>query len=285
MNDIETAFNSPIRVYKSGKYYLLRVNIKTNHTTGDPTLKIYDENEIPLGIQDIQPETNIISILEIQGIKFTNRNFQIDIELKQMMVLNEPIFDNCLIKKSKNVIAPFEKERKDTQEIKAINEPNINTKTNKEDHLDELEAFDPFIETNPLEEETMENGKKEEEQEEKKEDEKQEEKDKKQEEKDAKLKKELETVIDPFDEKNDDLKEFNISFEPTMEPITLKKPNEVYYNLYKQARKKAKEAKKSAIIAYLEAKNIKKTYMLENLDDSDDDFDDTELEENEIDDF
>jgi len=284
MNDIETAFNSPIRVYKSGKYYLLRVNIKTNHTTGDPTLKIYDENEIPLGIQDIQPETNIISILEIQGIKFTNRNFQIDIELKQMMVLNEPIFDNCLIKKSKNVITPFEKERKDTQEIKVINEPNINnTKTKKEDHLDELEAFDPFIETNPLEEETMENGKKEEQQEEK--DEKQEEKEKEKEEKDAKLKKELETVMDPFDEKNDDLKEFNISFEPTMEPITLKKPNEVYYNLYKQARKKAKEAKKSAIIAYLEAKNIKKTYMLENLDDSDDDFDDTELEENEIDDF
>jgi hypothetical protein len=283
MNDIETAFNSPIRVYKSGKYYLLRVNIKTNHTTGDPTLKIYDENEIPLGIQDIQPETNIISILEIQGIKFTNRNFQIDIELKQMMVLNEPIFDNCLIKKSKNTTGPFEKERKDTQEIKAINEPNINTKTKKEDHLDELEAFDPFIETNPLEEETMENGKKEEQQEEK--DEKQEEKEKEKEEKDAKLKKELETVMDPFDEKNDDLKEFNISFEPTMEPITLKKPNEVYYNLYKQARKKAKEAKKSAIIAYLEAKNIKKTYMLENLDDSDDDFDDTELEENEIDDF
>ena len=273
MNDIETAFNSPIRVYKSGKYYLLRVNIKTNHISGDPTVKIYDENEIPLGIQDIQPETNIISILEIQGIKFTNRNFQIDIELKQMMVLNEPIFDNCLIKKSKNVITPFENERKDTQEIKAINELNINTKTN-EYHLDELEAFDPFIKTNPLEKETMKNSKKEEEKEQQQ-----------QEEKDEKPKKELEMVIDPFDEKNDELKEFNISFEPTMEPITLKKPNEVYYDLYKQARKKAKEAKKSAIIAYLEAKNIKKTYMLENLDDSDDDFDNTEFEENEIDDF
>jgi hypothetical protein len=291
MNDIETAFNSPIRVYKSGKYYLLRVNIKTNHTTGDPTVKIYDENEIPLGIQDIQPETNIISILEIQGIKFTNRNFQIDIELKQIMVLNEPIFDNCLIKKSKNVITPFEKERKDTQEIKTIKETNnlepninINAKTN-DIHLDELEAFDPFIETNPLEEETMENSKKEEQQQQPQQEKDEKQQQQKQEEKDEKQKKELETVMDPFDEKNDDLKEFNISFEPTMEPITLKKPNEVYYNLYKQARKKAKEAKKSAIIAYLEAKNIKKTYMLENLDDSDDDFDDTELEENEIDDF
>ena len=32
-------------------------------------------------------------------------------------------------------------------------------------------------------------------------------------------------------------------------------------------------AKKTAIIAYLEAKNIKKTYMLESLIDSDSDFD------------
>ena len=286
MNDIETAFNSPIRVYKSGKYYLLRVNIKTNHTSGEPTVKIYDENEIPLGIQDIQPETNIISILEIQGIKFTNRNFQIEIELKQMMVLNEPIFDNCLIKKSKNTTSPFEKETKETKEIEKIEkinviketssqEMNINNKIN-EDNLDELEAFDPFIETNPLEEERMENDKKEEKKE----------KEKEEEENDKKQKKEfLEKVIDTFDEKNDDLKEFNISLETTMDAITLKKPNEVYYDLYKQARKKAKEAKKSAIIAYLEAKNIKKTYMLENLDDSDDDTEMEEYTENEMDDF
>ena len=45
---------------------------------------------------------NIISILEIQGIKFTSRNFQIEIELKQVMVLNnEPLFNNCLIKTTK----------------------------------------------------------------------------------------------------------------------------------------------------------------------------------------
>ena len=49
----------------------------------------------------IKPETNIISVLEIQGIKFTSRNFQFEIELKQMMVLdNEPIFDKCLIRQN-----------------------------------------------------------------------------------------------------------------------------------------------------------------------------------------
>ena len=58
-----------------------------------------------------------------------------------------------------------------------------------------------------------------------------------------------------------------------LEKIQLKKPNQVYFELYKEARTKAKQAKKSAILAYLEAKNIKKTYMLENLNDSDSDFD------------
>ena len=57
------------------------------------------------------------------------------------------------------------------------------------------------------------------------------------------------------------------------ETIKLKKPNEVYYELYKEARQKAKIAKKSAIIAYLEAKNIRQTYMIDNLDESESDID------------
>ena len=73
-----------------------------------------------------------------------------------------------------------------------------------------------------------------------------------------------------------ELKEVNnndLSLENSLETIQLKKPNQVYFELYKEARKKAKAAKKNAIIAYLEAKNIKKTYMIENLNDSDSDFD------------
>ena len=95
--DIETAFNSLIRVYKSGKYYLVRTNIKSTRTD-EPAVKIYNENEVSLTMNEITAETNIISILEIQGIKFTSRSFQIEIELKQVMALDkEPIFDNCLI--------------------------------------------------------------------------------------------------------------------------------------------------------------------------------------------
>ena len=43
--------------------------------------------------------------------------------------------------------------------------------------------------------------------------------------------------------------------------------------IYQKARERAKEAKKNAILAYLEMKNIKKTYMLDDIDESDNEFD------------
>ena len=68
------------------------------------SLKIFNKIK-PLTIEDIKTESNIISILEIQGIKFTSRNFQIEIELKQAMALNcEPVFNSCLIKKDKKMV-------------------------------------------------------------------------------------------------------------------------------------------------------------------------------------
>ena len=51
-------------------------------------------------MDDVNADSSIISILEIQGIKFTSRNFQIEIELKQVMLLNkDALFENCVIKK------------------------------------------------------------------------------------------------------------------------------------------------------------------------------------------
>ena len=66
------------------------------------------------------------------------------------------------------------------------------------------------------------------------------------------------------------LQEVNLEVDDA-EPITLKKPNEVYYEIYKAARKKAKTMRRAAIEAFLEARNIKTKFMLEDLDDSDDD--------------
>ena len=49
--------------------------------------------------------------------------------------------------------------------------------------------------------------------------------------------------------------------------MTLKDPNEVYYEIYQTARKKAILAKSIAIKAFLEVKNIKNTYNLNILED------------------
>ena len=71
------------------------------------------------------------------------------------------------------------------------------------------------------------------------------------------------------------LKEVDLesTLDNSLETIQLKKPNQVYYEIYQKAREKAKEAKKNAIVAYLEMKNIKKTYMLDDIDESDSEFD------------
>ena len=265
-SDVESAFNSRIRIYKSGKYYLVRTNIRNNHTNM-PSIKIYDETEIPLTMSDITNETNIISILEIQGIKFTSRNFQIEIELKQVMLLNnEPIFDNCLIKKDK----PFkslgdliiqEETNRNPNSLGDLSEEN-NLNSNSLEVLDDLILDTENEDTNKNLEEFKE--------------------------------KELESldviyndvsldntnvlsdiIIEELVEDDvNELKEIKVDLNlDNLETVHLKKPNQVYFELYKEARNKAKVAKKNAILAYLEAKNIKKTYMLENLNDSDSDFD------------
>ena len=288
-NDIETAFNSPIRLYKSGKYYLVRTNIKNNNITNIPIIKIYNENEEILSVEDVASDSNIISILEIQGIKFTNHNFQLEIELKQMMVINkEPIFENCLIKTNiKKLTTPeiqcLEKEIIDElkENIKLNeNEKNIHLKEDKIVNFLETKTTDINLEENLDNnlEENIDNNLEE----------------------NITGKIYLEDKINLQDNDNLDLNigidlemedldeldsgsmlkemEIIVPLENNSETIKLKKPNDVYYEIYKHARNKAKEAKKMAIISYLEAKNIKKTYMLDDLDYSDNDID------NEIDD-
>ena len=273
--DIETAFNPLIRVYKSGKYYLLRTNIK-NTKDDIPAVKIYNEKEFHLSMNDIKPETEIICILDIQGIKFTTRNFQIEIELKQVMALdNEPIFENCLIKTKKQSSNHLEKpilddqihtsmtesleqdfkleEQTDSKTI--IPEQPIQEQSNSEQPILEeptttntLEEIEPLDLLEPKEPKPDDN---------------------------INLDIDFEDLAEDIEENNDMLKEISnddLNLDKTDLTMTLKKPNQVYFELYKAARNKAKQAKKNAILAYLEAKNIKKTYMIENMNDSDSDF-------------
>ena len=68
----------------------------------------------------------------------------------------------------------------------------------------------------------------------------------------------------------EDLYEVDISLPDTSETIQLRKPNEVYYEIYRSALKKAKHMRNVALDAYLEAKNIKERYMLEEIDEDSD---------------
>ncbi len=74
-------------------------------------------------------------------------------------------------------------------------------------------------------------------------------------------------------EKNDELTVVDLRPAPDSDLLVLKKPNEVYLEIYRQARRKAKEARKKAILAYLEAKKIKSAYLLDDVESSDDDLD------------
>jgi len=94
-HDIENSFTSPLKIYKSGKQYILRVNIPVR--LGKCSLKIYDEDENDVDSETIT-ENNILCILEIQGIKCSTRSFQIEIEVKQMMTLKpSDLFEKCIL--------------------------------------------------------------------------------------------------------------------------------------------------------------------------------------------
>ena len=67
--------------------------------------------------------------------------------------------------------------------------------------------------------------------------------------------------------------QLNLDDAENLEEITLKKPDEVYMEIYSEARRKAKEAKKQALISYLELKKIKSEWDVNGLEDSDDEFD------------
>ena len=80
-----------------------------------------------------------------------------------------------------------------------------------------------------------------------------------------------------------DIEEITIDYATVeKDTISLKNPNDVYYELYKKAREKAKQCRVAAIEAYLEAKQIKTKYMLFDEDDSDDDISDDDQSEEEI---
>lgn len=214
VDDVEHFFNSCMRSYKTNKTL-----IRTYVANADSIQKctIFDENNVQTEYSEVK-DKRIACIICIKGIRFTSNSFQLDIENKQILLLEDRnVFSECLIKSQPSVIA------------KSENENQITTANENENQITTANENENQITT-----------------------------------------------------ANDELQEFNIDIDETSEKITLKDPKEIYYEMYRVAKTKAKETRKQALRALLDAKQIKETYDLDDdsLDelDDDDDLEDKEYE-------
>jgi hypothetical protein len=259
MEDIENFFNPITRAYKGGKYHLVRVNIPKNKTLSSQyACNVYDETENMVAIQELNDTHNIIPCLEIHSIKFSARNFQVELIGKQIMILNnKPLFTSCMIKRPLPMSQSIHADNvDDTNQMNTHDVPSevtddvpsevtddvpsevtdvasletikiqLGVDMNKENYLEDVEQKDKIMSSNQTEPPLLKEGS-------------------------------LEDISN------------DISINTIKSSMTLNNPNDVYYEIYKIAKQKAKEHKKAAITHYLEAKKIKNTYMLDELYNSD----------------
>jgi hypothetical protein len=256
MYDIENYFVSPLKIYKSGKFYLLKVNVSS--TLGKTSLKIYDENETPLEMETIQENTNVITILEIQSVKCSAKSFQIEVELKQMMVLHPTnLFEKCLIKSKQNpsltdsATLVTEEEPSNPNIVMSKDEPLSNTIALSSSLSESTSISTPLgnplmdsssLLTNYTHSETGDS---------------------------TQGEKRRKVDEDPTDLETIQEIELDLEQIPETDSFQIKHRNDIYYKIYLEAKQKAKLAKDLALSAYLEVKRIKNAYMLEDSDESD----------------
>ena len=305
-NDIENAFAATLRPFKAGKYYLLRASIApSKNLVKMPTCFVFDESENKLSLDDIRPENDLITVLEIQGIKFTSKSFQFEIILRQALIMsNKPVFQSCVIKKNiqHNFTTPesilASENARDAEpislEVSSVPQPQpqqphiqhnleqiIKSKNNikftsesqddkhnddnddndNDDHDNDNNKNDTYNEDEDYNESVNKSD-------------------------NTKLANNVEIKSSPNNlEKIESLELTELTDADleinTDENMKLKKPNDIYYEIYNAAKEKARTARKLAFDAYLEVKKIKKTYML---DDSDSDFSNSSNSDNDEDD-
>jgi len=281
-DDIETMMTQIARLYQSGKYMLMRVFMDT------PNSKCiaYDENEIGFDLELLEANKPVIPLIVIEGVKFSTRSFEISLKLVQVMVMGKmEKKSTCLIKKKQQDLGDYSLEENSVVSAPAVVEPvsviekpvpvlekavpepvlakpntvlakpntvlakpntvlaKPNTVLAKPNTvLAQPVLAQPVLAQPVLAQPVLAQP--------------------------AIKKNEIEEVTIDYDEVEDD-------------SIFLKKPDEVYYELYKKAREKAKQCRIAAIEAYLEAKQIKTKYMLFDEDDSDDLSDDDIISDDE----
>ena len=276
-DSIQYHWQSVLRRYKGDKHLLRCFIPRPKSARMRKQVLIFDEDECPLSIDAIDDKARLVSILEVTGLKFTTQSFQLEFCLRQAMILrNQDILGKCLIQFAKpavqqpdeatTLVTPKEDEKDDDI---AANETEVdNEESDVQEGPTETQADEPLPiesikekavvkppeETNQTTPSTTEASKTE----------------------------PLTGNAAPTDPlvESSPLQEVELEMPEEEDEgnnkLTLKNPNEVYIEIYKEARRRARVARKAAVQAYLEAKRIKTTYLLDDLESSDDDSDDSD---------
>ena len=257
IDDIEHNWMPLIKSYK--KKYLVRTYFPKNIKTYSRAVSVYDNEENELSIDAIVGDSNLITILQLGGLKFSPTYFHLELNVRQVMVIKEKeLFNKCLIQFDKT---PHHEKEEITSIKEEYHEENDIEEDDDED--DEEGVVNTTIITENLEKIPI--VKKEEEitVEENNDD------------MNEKTQENVNTLVK--NDNNNEISEINLEIPKEEQVVELKKPNEVYLEIYKKAREKAKKARMEAIKAYLTVKEIKKQYLLDEMDFSEDESDEEEF--------
>ena len=295
-DDIQEYMTPIMRSYKGGKKFLIKTNIKQDK------LIVYDENEKKINLTDYDDANEFIPLLNINGIKFSKSSFIIEIILVQFMVLypSDSFENQILIKFNKQEINPIKQNSIQDNKIESNEENRINNKEDGLEVCEKLLINDSSInveDSNQNEEDSSINvedsNQNEEDSNQNVEDSNQNEEDSSINIEDSNINTEDSSKIPNISEKNENIQFNNTNTEKSSfkylsnsletiecnndgsielinldtidentEPIELKTHETIYLEIYKKAKQKAKEIRKNAIEAFLEAKNIKNKYNL-----------------------
>jgi hypothetical protein len=240
-----------MRSYKGGKKFLIKANVKQEK------INLYDENEKKLTLADYDCNNEIIPLLNINGIRFSKSSFIIDIILVQFMVLypSDTLENQLLIKINKKKEPTLEnsiKEKVDEKVDEENTKININFQPVK--LVEETKELKEKAETKELKEKAETKELKE----------KTETKELKETTSFKYLMDNLETNQTLDDDCALEITDLDVISENSP-PLELKSHESIYLEIYKKAKQKAKEIRRNAVEAFLEAKNIKLKYNLTNI--------------------
>ena len=283
MDTIDYHWQSSLRGYQGDKV-LLRCFIKKpkniiNQNT--PTIQIYDEDENKLDLDSINKDSTVISVISIDGLKFTPQSFSLGFSLEQIMVLKDDHKNNkCLIKindipstiNQPDDVTEITTQSTQKQQISPDSVLDVAPDSVSDvapdsvsdvapDNVEELHPKSINSINNPtsltLKDLAISNDTNQD-----------------------KLKENEQSLED-----NSILHEADIKIpENNKTSVSLKKPNEVYLEIYSEVKRRAKEAKLRALAAELEVKRVKALYMLDDIDSSssDDGSENSESEDAEL---